>query len=167
MATKFGRKNPWPICYAVLGSKAMQGSARVISCSRRDIMRVGLLGSKVIKGGPVGWNIKVGQYIKIWDLWSLYHGNILALQCINATDHVAIANAINMHLASFSNSQKPLDMRELRSYLPSQEPPPLVHTWEIYDDLRKLSASKAGGPDGIPQSCWRNLHMGLVVLWLI
>ena len=61
---------------------------------------------------------------------------------INATDHVAIANAINMHLASFSNSQEPLDLKELPSYLASQEPPPLVHTWEIYDDLRKLSASK-------------------------
>ena len=86
---------------------------------------------------------------------------------INANDHVAIANAINMHLASFSNSQEPLDLRELPSYLPSQEPPPLVHTWEIYNDLRKLSASKAGGPAGIPQSCWINLHMSLVVLWLM
>ena len=71
---------------------------------------------------------------------------------VNATDHVAIANAINLHLASFSNSQEPLDLRELPSYLPSQEPPPLVHTWEIYDDLRKLSASKAGGPEGIPRA---------------
>ena len=31
---------------------------------------------------------------------------------INATDHVAIANAINMHLASLFNSQEPLDLRE-------------------------------------------------------
>ena len=57
---------------------------------------------------------------------------------VNATDHVAIANAINIHLASFSNSQDPLDLRELPSYLPSPEPPPSVYTWEIYDDLRKL-----------------------------
>ena len=55
-----------------------------------------------------------------------------------------------MHLASFSNSQEPLDLRELPSYLPSPEPPLVVHTWEIYDDLRKLFTSNAGGPDGIP-----------------
>ena len=29
MATKFGGKNPWPECNALLGSKVMQGSSRV------------------------------------------------------------------------------------------------------------------------------------------
>ena len=29
MATKFGGKNPWPKCNALLGSKVMQGSSRV------------------------------------------------------------------------------------------------------------------------------------------
>ena len=28
MATKFGRKNPWPECNALVGSKVMQGSTR-------------------------------------------------------------------------------------------------------------------------------------------
>ena len=29
MATKFGEKNPWPECSALLGSKVMQGSSGV------------------------------------------------------------------------------------------------------------------------------------------
>jgi len=65
---------------------------------------------------------------------------------VEATNHVGVANAINKHLAS---SQEPLNKDELPSYFPSPAPPPQLQTWEIYDDLRKLSASKAGGPDGI------------------
>jgi hypothetical protein len=69
---------------------------------------------------------------------------------VAASDHVSVANAINQHLASFSNSQQPMKLADLPAYLPSPVPPPQVHPWEIFHDLSKLSASKAGGPDNIP-----------------
>ncbi len=41
-------------------------------------------------------------------------------------------------------------MNKLPFYLSSPDPLLQVNTWEIYDDLSKLSVSKAGGPDNIP-----------------
>ena len=29
-------------------------------------------------------------------------------------------------------------------------PPPQVQQWDIYEDLKNISSTKAGGPDGIP-----------------
>ena len=41
-------------------------------------------------------------------------------------------------------------MADLPAYLPSPVPPPQVQQWDIYEDLKNISSTKAGGPDGIP-----------------
>ena len=61
------------------------------------------------------------------------------------SDHAAIANAINNHLASFSQVQQPIRLDELPAYLPSSRPPPQFQPWDIYEDLKRVSVSKAGG----------------------
>ncbi len=70
---------------------------------------------------------------------------------VDPVDHVAVANAINKQLASFSQVQQPLKLDELPAYLPGKDPPPQFHPWEIYSDLKRVSVSKAGGPDNISQ----------------
>ena len=69
---------------------------------------------------------------------------------VDPSNHKQIANEINDHLASFPNTQQPLDLADLPVYLPSPMPPPQVQQWDIYKDLKHISSTKAGGPDGIP-----------------
>ncbi|XP_072039464.1 uncharacterized protein [Amphiura filiformis] len=100
---------------------------------------------KLKMSDPRGWHREVRNLANMKKADPTIH-----VSGVDTTNLAGVANAINTHLASFPNSQEPLDMSELPSYLPSPEPPPRVQTWEIYDDLSKLSASKAGGPDNIP-----------------
>jgi hypothetical protein len=69
---------------------------------------------------------------------------------IDPSNFSAVANEINRHLASFSQLQQPLKLEDLPAYLPSKEPPPVIQPWEIYSDLKKVSITKAGGPDNVP-----------------
>ena len=51
---------------------------------------------------------------------------------VDPSNHKQIANEINDHLASFPNTQQPLDLADLPAYLPSPVPPPRVQEWDIY-----------------------------------
>ena len=68
---------------------------------------------------------------------------------VDPSNHKQIANEINEHLASFPNTQQPLDLADPPAYLPSPVPPPQVQQWYINEDLKNISSTKAGGPDGI------------------
>ena len=68
----------------------------------------------------------------------------------DSSEHESIANAINNHLATFSQSHNPLSFHELPAYLPSHEPPPQVEPWEVYNELKRISVSKSGGSDNLP-----------------
>ncbi|XP_033095921.1 uncharacterized protein LOC117100361 [Anneissia japonica] len=70
---------------------------------------------------------------------------------INQGDHIAIANVVNKHLTSHSQSQNAVDTKYLPAYLPCPVPPTQFHPWEIYEDLKRVSVSKSTGPDGISQ----------------
>ncbi len=58
---------------------------------------------------------------------------------IDPDNNIAIASAIKTHLASFSQTQQPLQRDDLSAYLPSHEPPPECQPWEIYNVLKKMS----------------------------
>ena len=55
---------------------------------------------------------------------------------IDPSDHTQIANEINQHLPSSPNSQQPLDLADLPTYLPSPVPPPLVQQCDINEILK-------------------------------
>ncbi|XP_033124934.1 uncharacterized protein LOC117123193, partial [Anneissia japonica] len=74
-----------------------------------------------------------------------------------------IANTINTFIASFSQSQEPINLEGLPAYLPSFVPPPTFQTWEIFEDLRKINVKKAGGPDNLPPKVIRECAYELSV----
>ncbi len=65
-------------------------------------------------------------------------------------DEKGKADAINSMFASVSDGIPPLDVSELPSFLPAQAPPPHLHPWEVYAELKKINPNKSGGPDMIP-----------------
>ena len=73
----------------------------------------------------------------------------------NPDDHVFIANEINNHLSSFSQSQNPINLENLPAFLPSPIPPPNFHPMDIYEDLKRVSLRKACGTDNIPHKVLR------------
>ncbi|XP_033116859.1 uncharacterized protein LOC117116866 [Anneissia japonica] len=82
---------------------------------------------------------------------------------INPENHVAVANAINAHLANFSQIHEPLNLDKLPAYLPSSNPPPQFEPHEIFEDLRRININKAGGPDSIPPKVLRKCAFELSV----
>ena len=74
---------------------------------------------------------------------------IISAPGIPQNDEKAIAEAINLNFASVSQSRPPVNHGELPAFLPSK-PPPQIHVWEMYRELRKLNAKKSAGPDGLP-----------------
>ena len=79
---------------------------------------------------------------------------------VDPSDHKQIANEINQHQARFPNTQQPLDLADLPTYLPSPVPPPQVQQCDIYEDLKNISSTKAGGPDGIPLKLLKEFAYG-------
>ena len=74
---------------------------------------------------------------------------IISAPGIPQNDEKAIAEAINKNFASVSQSRPTLDHGALPAYLPAK-PPPQIHVWEMYRELRRLNAKKSAGPDGLP-----------------
>ncbi|CAH1237826.1 CTBS [Branchiostoma lanceolatum] len=68
---------------------------------------------------------------------------------VDPTDHKAVADAINKHLASISQQSPPVCTSQLPAYLPAPSPPPQIQPWDMYAELRRVKVGKAGGPDGI------------------
>ena len=69
---------------------------------------------------------------------------------VQANRHNEIANVINCKFVDVSAHLEPLDNCKLPSYLPARSSPPCLHPWNVYSVLKKINASKATGPDGIP-----------------
>ncbi|XP_033123197.1 uncharacterized protein LOC117121911 [Anneissia japonica] len=76
---------------------------------------------------------------------------IIDVPGVDTGNHLAVANCINKFLAKNSQKHQANNTNFLPAYLPSHVPPPQSHPWEIYDDLKRVSVSKAGCPDNIPQ----------------
>jgi len=57
--------------------------------------------------------------------------------------------AINKTFASVSQSRPPINLHALPAFLPSK-PPPQIHVWEMYNELKKIKAKKSAGPDELP-----------------
>ncbi|CAH1268587.1 LRRC58 [Branchiostoma lanceolatum] len=68
---------------------------------------------------------------------------------IDQNDYRAIANAINVKLASVSQSLPPLDMCSLPAFLPAH-PVPTINVWDVYNRLKSTNCNKSPGPDGVP-----------------
>ena len=81
---------------------------------------------------------------------------------VDPSNHKQIANEINEHLASFPNTQQPLDLADLPAYLPSPVPPPQVQQWDIYEDLKIVLRLKLEVQMESLLDCWKNLHMNSV-----
>ena len=64
--------------------------------------------------------------------------------------HNEIANAINCKFVNVFASMAPLDYSNLPAFLPARDLPPCLYPWNVYSVLKKINASKATGPDGIP-----------------
>ena len=69
---------------------------------------------------------------------------------VQAYKHNEIANAINCKFVNVSASMAPLDYSNLPAFLPARDLPPCLYPWNVYSVLKKINASKATGPDGIP-----------------
>ena len=100
---------------------------------------------KLQKLDPGRWHKEVRNLCNMRKAYTTIH-----VADVDPSNHKQIANEINEHLASFPNTQQPLDLADLPAYLPSPVPPPQVQQWDIYEDLKNISSTKAGGPDGIP-----------------
>ena len=61
-----------------------------------------------------------------------------------------MANEINNHLSSFSQTQDPIRLQDLPAYLTAQFNLPEIQPWETHYELGKISVSKTGGPDDLP-----------------
>ena len=72
---------------------------------------------------PGRWHREIRRFANMKQVEPSIH-----VQGLVPSDHVAVANAINCHLASFPNSQQPLCLGDLPAYLPSPEPPPRVQS---------------------------------------
>ncbi len=68
---------------------------------------------------------------------------------IDDSDHDGIANYINKAFINVSSSISPLDITTLEAFLPACSPAPKLHPWVVYEQLKKIKANKASGPDGI------------------
>lgn len=66
-------------------------------------------------------------------------------------DNKAIADFINQKFSQVSLSLPPLDITALPTCLPTPNPLPQIHPWEVYDKLSKIKSNKAPGPDQVPQ----------------
>ena len=62
---------------------------------------------------------------------------------------MAIAEEINKTFSSVSQGRPPLDRTDLPAFMPAK-PPPQIHVWDMYRELRKLNSKKSAGPDGLP-----------------
>lgn len=60
-----------------------------------------------------------------------------------------IAAAINRHFSDIVNQLPCLDFESLPSYLPSPSKPPHIHSYEVYEILKRLDARRSCGPDNI------------------
>ncbi len=76
-------------------------------------------------------------------------------------DHVTIANKINDQFVGVSSHIPPLDMCALEAYSPAIDPSPLIYSWEVYADLRKVKAT-----DGIPSKLVQEFAYELSPPWL-
>ena len=69
---------------------------------------------------------------------------------VQAVMHDEIANAINNKFVNVSSGMDQFDYCKLPAYLPAKSLPPCLYPWNVYSVLKKINASKATGPDGIP-----------------
>ena len=69
---------------------------------------------------------------------------------VQAYKHNEIANVINCKFVNVSASMEPLDYSNLPAFLPARYLPPFLYPWNVYSVLKKINASKATLPDGIP-----------------
>ncbi|KAI8506980.1 hypothetical protein Bbelb_154190 [Branchiostoma belcheri] len=58
-------------------------------------------------------------------------------------------NAINVRIASISQSLPPLDTSTLPAFLPAH-PIPTIQVWDAYTKLKSTNCNKSPGPDGVP-----------------
>ena len=77
------------------------------------------------------------------------HCPVIPVPEVDSHDHVGIANRINGHFARVAKDISPLCREKLSTYIPAL-PCPSVEPWEIYRELKSISITRAGGPDGIP-----------------
>ncbi|KAI8513981.1 hypothetical protein Bbelb_083050 [Branchiostoma belcheri] len=68
---------------------------------------------------------------------------------IDHNNYSAIANAINVKIASISQSLPPLDTSMLPAFLPAH-PIPTIHVWDAYTKLKSTNCNKSPGPGGVP-----------------
>ena len=74
---------------------------------------------------------------------------LIRIEGTSPTDFDAAANKINNFFVNIANDIPRLDPSSLPSYLPADQPLPLVQPWEVYSELKAIKQRKAPGPDGI------------------
>jgi len=99
---------------------------------------------KLKTSDPSGWHKGIQMLCN-----KIHQKPIISVPGIQQDDEEAIAEAINKNFASVSQSRPPIKLDELPSFLPSK-PPPQIHAWEMYSELRKIKANKSAGPDDLP-----------------
>ncbi|XP_030853882.1 uncharacterized protein LOC100889248 [Strongylocentrotus purpuratus] len=89
------------------------------------------------------------RYIKVMSS-NMQQDMSIALEDVDATDSVAIANAINSYFVSIAKDTPPLAAKNIPAYRPFPlHSIPSVQPWSVYKELSKTHVGKSGGPDGI------------------